>query len=250
MVFQNTFKRYELKYMLTKQQQEAIIQEMKPYMALDQYGRVIIRNLYLDTENYRLIRHSMEKPVYKEKLRIRGYSQVADDGDVFVELKKKFNGIVYKRRLAMPQNEALCWLAGNTTIQPPGQIGAEIDYFRQYYGDLHPAVFLSYAREAWYSLDGSDFRVTFDDTILCRQTNLNLCADVYGTPILPDGKVLMELKCSGGIPLWMVEVLSRERIYKTSFSKYGTAYTTLIFPELYLQNSTNDKEIITNGCNI
>ena len=230
MVFQNTFKRYELKYMLTKQQQDAIIQEMKPYMALDQYGRVIIRNLYFDTENYRLIRHSMEKPVYKEKLRIRGYSQVADDGDVFVELKKKFNGIVYKRRLAMPQNEALCWLAGNTTIQPPGQIGAEIDYFRQYYGDLHPAVFLSYAREAWYSLDGSDFRVTFDDSILCRQDKLSLNSSPNGTPLLPDDMVLMEVKTSGGMPLWMSHFLNQHHIYKTSFSKYAAAYTALIFP--------------------
>ena len=109
---------------------------------------------------------------------------------------------------------------------------------------------LSYEREAYYDKTGGDFRVTFDDHILCRQTDVDLCSSVYGEPILPAGKILMELKCSGGIPLWMVEALSRERIYKTSFSKYGTAYTALIFPEIHLPNSTKYKEIITNGCNV
>ena len=100
-----------------------------------------------------------------------------------------------------------------------------------FYGSLKPTVFLSYEREAYYDRSGGDFRVTFDDTILCRQEELTLCAPAYGTPILEDGRVLMELKCSGGIPLWMVEVLSHEQIYKTSFSKYGTAYEKLIMPQ-------------------
>jgi len=107
-------------------------------------------------------------------------------------------------------------------------------------------VFLSYEREAYYDKCGGDFRVTFDHNILCRQTDVSLCADIYGEPILPADSVLMELKCSGGIPLWMVEVLSRDRIYKTSFSKYGTAYSTMIFPKLYLPNPHKCKEIITD----
>ena len=74
--------------------------------------------------------------------------------------------------------------------------------------------------------------MTFDDHILCRQSNLSLESDVGGNLILDEGLVLMEIKCSGGIPLWMTEVLSKERIYKTSFSKYGTAYQTLIYPKL------------------
>jgi hypothetical protein len=74
--------------------------------------------------------------------------------------------------------------------------------------------------------------VTFDDNILCRQEDLSLGSEVYGTAILPEGMVLMEIKCSGGIPLWMTKILSEEHIYKTSFSKYGTAYQTMIFPQL------------------
>lgn len=66
MAYQNVFQRYELKYMLTKEQKKKILAAMEPYMALDQYGRTTIRNIYFDTDNYRLIRHSIEKTAYKE----------------------------------------------------------------------------------------------------------------------------------------------------------------------------------------
>lgn len=231
MAYQNTFRRYEIKYLLTPEQKQKIMARMAAYMQPDQYGRTVIRNLYYDTDNYRLIRHSIEKPVYKEKLRLRSYRQITPDAPVFVELKKKFQGVVYKRRIALPQQQALSWLSGKLTA-PPCQIAEEIQHFCRYYGRVQPKVFLSYEREAWYCLDGSDFRVTFDDNILCRQQDLSLCSGVWGEPVLPKGKVLMEVKTSGGIPLWMVGILSEEHIYKTSFSKYGAAYEKLIFPHL------------------
>ena len=237
MAFQTVFKRYELKYMLTLEQKEKILEAMSPYMQLDKYGRTTIRNIYFDTDSYRLIRRSIEKPAYKEKIRIRSYSQATADSTVFVELKKKYEKVVYKRRLPLCEADAMAWVCRKKACPFDTQISREIDYFIDFYGKLKPTVFLSYEREAYYDKGGEDFRVTFDDNILCRQTDVNLCSATHGTPILPEGKVLMELKCSGGIPLWMVEVLSRERIYKTSFSKYGTAYSTLIFPEIYLPNS-------------
>ena len=250
MRYQTVFKRYELKYMITREQKEKLLHAMSPQMSVDKFGRTTIRNIYFDTDNYRLIRRSIEKPAYKEKLRIRSYSQASADSTVFVELKKKYEKTVYKRRLPLCEKDAMAWVCRERPCPVDTQISREIDYFIDFYGKLIPTVFLSYEREAYYDLRGGDFRVTFDDNILCRQTDIDLCSSVYGTPILPEGKVLMELKCSGGIPLWMVEVLSRERIYKTSFSKYGTAYSTLIFPEIYPENSINNKEIITNGCNI
>ena len=243
MAFQTVFKRYELKYLLTLEQKEKILQAMQPYMALDKYGRTTIRNLYFDTDSYRLIRRSIEKPAYKEKLRIRSYAQTTEDSTVFVELKKKYDGVVYKRRIALPQNKAMAWTCREEKCPADTQISREVDYFMEVYGKLKPAVYLSYEREAYFDQSGSSFRVTFDDQILCRQTDLSLCSPAYGTPILSEGMVLMELKCAGGIPLWMVEVLSREKIYKTSFSKYGTAYSTLIFPEIY----SNQKGSMTNG---
>ncbi|MBQ3542856.1 MAG: polyphosphate polymerase domain-containing protein [Oscillospiraceae bacterium] len=232
MGYQSVFQRYELKYLLTRQQQETVLREMQPHMALDQYGKTVIRNVYYDTDNYLLIRRSIEKPAYKEKLRLRSYSQADSDTPVFVELKKKYDSVVYKRRLSMAEGQAMNWLRGEEIFSSTSQISREIDYFRDFYGSLRPTVFLSYERYAYYAKDGSDFRVTFDDRILCRETELSLTAPIYGASLLPEDMVLMEIKCSGGIPLWMTQLLSRERIYKTSFSKYGTAYRTLIYPKL------------------
>ena len=229
MAYQSCFQRFELKYILTRPQKEALLRAMEPYMRLDQYGRVTIRNIYYDTPSYRLIRASIEQPVYKEKLRIRSYRQLVPGEDAFVELKKKFKKVVYKRRLSMPFHESIDWLKGVDSLQPPGQIGEEIRYFRDFYGDLRPTVFLSYEREAFYSLDGSDFRVTFDENILARDTDLSLCSQVYGTPILPTELTLLELKAPGAIPLWLTDFLTKNKIYKTSFSKYGTAYQSLLF---------------------
>ena len=247
MAVQTVFRRYELKYLLTMAQKETVLKAMQPYMTLDKYGRTTIRNLYYDTDSYLLIRRSIEKPAYKEKLRIRSYSQTDDNSTVFVELKKKYKHVVYKRRISLPYTDATAWLSREKHPDKHTQIANEIDYFMELYGTLHPTVFLSYEREAYYCKDGTDFRVTFDDNILCRQDDLSLASDVYGTPILPEGKVLMEIKCSGGIPLWMTQVLSEERIYKTSFSKYGTAYGMLIFPQTHPTNSYHMLEVVTNA---
>ncbi len=249
MAFQTVFKRYELKYMLTLEQKEMILDAMKQYMIPDKYGRSTIRNIYFDDDSYRLIRRSIERPAYKEKLRVRSYDLASSDSTVFVELKKKFEKVVYKRRLPLTEDDAMRWIGREEVSFPDTQISREINYFIDFYCNLKPKVFLSYEREAFFDKDGGDFRITFDENILARTTDLSLCSPPYGTRILESGRVLMELKCSGAIPLWMVEILSKEKIYKTSFSKYGTAYGTLIFPEVYINNSVKNKETITNGRN-
>lgn len=237
MAYQAVFKRYELKYLLSQEQKQAVLQAMEPYMKQDQYGRTTIRNIYYDTDTYLMIRRSIERPVYKEKLRIRSYSKAERDSAVFVELKRKYRSVVYKRRISLPEKEAVKWISGAQHCHEDTQISREIDYVLDHYKTLRPVVFISYEREAYCAGDGSDFRVTFDDRILCRHGDLTLESEVYGTPLLPDDTVLMEIKCSGGMPLWMTRVLSKERIYKTSFSKYGTAYKTVIFPKLCRANA-------------
>jgi hypothetical protein len=228
MAYQAVFKRYEMKYMMTKKQQKAVLEAMLPYMKLDDFGHTVIRNIYFDTDNYRLVRRSIEKPVYKEKLRIRSYKQACENDKVFVELKKKYDDVVYKRRESITLQATQNWLNRNTTFPMETQIGREIDYFFEYYETLAPKVFLSYEREAFYSFDGSDFRVTFDENILAREEELSLACDVWGEKLIDDNMVLMEIKTSGGIPLWMTKVLTQQKIYKTSFSKYGTAYENMI----------------------
>ena len=233
MAYQSVFQRYELKYLLTQAQKKQVLAAMENFMRPDDYGRTTIRNIYYDTPNYRLARQSLERPFYKEKLRVRSYTQADPFSPVYVELKKKYDGVVYKRRIGLPENEAMSWISGSFPCLREEQIVREIDYFKDFYARLEPKVFLSYEREAYCALDGSDFRVTFDESILCRQRNLSLCDGVWGTPLLPRDQTLMEIKCAGGIPLWMAAVLSENKIYKTSFSKYGAAYQTMIYP--YLQ---------------
>lgn len=232
MAYQMTFKRYELKYLLNRQEKEQILLAMEPYMKLDDYGRTVIRNIYFDTDTFRLIRRSLEKPVYKEKLRIRSYNPVKKTDPVFVEIKKKYKSVVYKRRLQLPEEKVMDSFQTGEPLPVHSQIGNEIQYFRDYYENLHPSVFLSYEREAYYSLDGSDFRVTFDENILYRRNDFSLGSEIYGFSLLGNDQTLMEIKTSGGIPLWMSEVLTKQHLYKTSFSKYGSAYQRILTESL------------------
>lgn len=224
---QMVFERYELKYQMNKKQQAAVLAAMEPYMVEDEYGHSSIRNLYLDTPEYRLIRRSLEKPVYKEKVRVRSYGPAGMGDSIFVELKKKYHSVVYKRRLALPQEQALQCIAGEMAW-PDTQIGGELAYTMNFYQTLTPMVFLSYERDAYRDADGGSFRVTFDEEIRFRQEGLTLDSDTAGIPILGEGQVLMELKVAGGLPVWMARVLSEQKIYQTSFSKYGTAYQQIL----------------------
>lgn len=230
MAFQTVFKRYELKYLITRAQQQRLLYEIQPYVRPDSYGKTTVRNVYFDTDSYRLIRRSIEKPVYKEKLRIRSYAQASDGSTVFVELKKKYESVVYKRRLALPLGDARAWLTQRHPPTPQTQISHEIDYFLDYYTGLQPKVLLTYEREAYYAIRESDVRITFDDQVMARTSNVSLSAPPGGNSLLPDDRVLMEIKTAGGIPLWLTALLTREHIYKTPFSKYGKAYEAFIYP--------------------
>lgn len=244
---QTIFKRHELKFIISKKQKEMIINSISPYMELDKYKRTTIKNIYFDTDDYRLIRRSIEKPKYKEKLRVRTYSNNLNTKDVFIELKKKYDHIVYKRRILTDEKIAIKWLIGEINCPYNTQIAREIDYFCKFYKELKPLVFLSYERESFFEKSGGDLRITFDENILFRDEEISLEQAAYGIPVLEKGKAIMEVKCSKGLPLWLVNILSREHIYKTSFSKYGAAYKNIIYPKLKQQNLYDEKEIILNA---
>ena len=221
------FQRYEFKYLLDPGQLRAVCSAMAPHTRPDPYSHSSIRNLYLDTPDFRLIRRSLEKPVYKEKVRVRSYGPAGDGDAVFVELKKKYRSVVYKRRLTMAQSEVLDCLEGRGSW-PDTQIGRELAYAADFYRSLRPAVFLSYERDSYEGTRDKGFRVTFDREIRYRCQELTLNSEPWGVPLLPPGKTLMELKAEGSIPLWMARALSALGIFKTSFSKYGAAYQDLL----------------------
>ena len=224
---QMVFQRYEFKYLLDFRQLQAVLAAMAPHMVPDEYSRSSIRSLYLDTPDFRLIRRSLEKPVYKEKLRVRSYGRAGAEAPVFVELKKKYRSVVYKRRISMLQDQALECIAGKGSW-PDCQVGAELAYAADFYKPLRPAVFLSYERESFRGAEDPGFRVTFDTEIRYRREGLTLDSDTRGIPLLAPGRILMELKVTGGLPLWMAHALSKQGIFKTSFSKYGAAYQDIL----------------------
>lgn len=220
----NVFERKELKYLVTNAEREMIEKAFSDYMNPDAYGESTICNIYYDTPDYRLIRHSLSKPIYKEKLRVRSYGQVQDSDTVFLELKKKYKGIVYKRRISLSCAEARRYLDKNEIPYVNSQIAREINYFLKFYRDLKKSVYLCYDRTAYYGKDDNGLRITFDRNIRFREYDMDLSLEPYGRDILDNDYSLMEIKAAGAMPVWLVKILSQYQIRQTSFSKYGRAY--------------------------
>lgn len=218
---QMVFKRYEIKYQLTEAQRERLERVMVEHMKPDEHGPSTVRNIYYDTTSHLLARRSAEHPNYKEKLRVRSYAPAKGDSDVFLELKKKYDGVVYKRRCTLPYDDAHALLMGARA--PETQIEREIAYSAGRYEGLTPMMFVAYDREAFYAYDDHEFRMTFDRAIRCRWNDLSLDGPTNGRLLTARDQSLLEVKCAQGMPLWLVDFLSAEHIYKGRFSKYGAA---------------------------
>ncbi len=222
--FKFVFERTEKKYVLTKEQYEQIIEKSREYIKMDKYGLTNICNIYFDTNDSELIRTSIEKPIYKEKLRLRSYGVPnSDDSTVFFEIKKKFDGVVYKRRVSMSYKEFENYLYNHIEPNVNPQILHEIDYIIKYY-NLEPKLFLAYDRVAYNGIQDEELRITFDKNIRSREKELSLKAGDYGTKLLDNDEYLMEIKANGGMPLWLTNLLTELEIFPRSFSKYGNIY--------------------------
>ena len=227
-----TFKRIEKKYLLTESQYEALFQRIGSHLRPDEFGRSTVLSLYLDTPDHRIIRNSIEAVDYKEKLRLRSYGTAAADSRVFLELKKKFGGVVYKRRASMTLAEAERYL--RTGVKPfESQIMSEIDWAMKRYGRPKPAVMIACEREAWFDEEHPDLRLTFDRNIRSRENELRLDKGSAGVNLLPKDTVLLEIKTAGAMPLWLAQALDTENILPGSFSKYGAAYTRMLEENKY-----------------
>jgi hypothetical protein len=224
----DVFERFEEKYLLTASQYQAVMDGLRGRMRPDMFGRSTVLSIYYDTEDFRLVRASLDKPTYKEKLRVRAYGNPTAESTVFVELKKKYDGVVYKRRAELPLSEASLLLLGEPTRED-SQIIREIRYFLRLYEPV-PSVLLTYRRVAYTGAD-PDLRITFDDNIRFRTREIRLTAGVWGRELLPPGRTLMEIKSSGAMPLWLCGLLSENEIFPTSFSKYGACYRDFLYPQ-------------------
>ena len=216
-------KRYEMKYIMSAEQTEYFKESVRDYMKIDKLGLTSIASLYYDTPNYRLIRTSVEKPPFKEKIRLRSYGIATDTSPVFLELKRKAYGIVYKRRVQSTIPLVKKFFDGEGDICAGGQINKEITTFRDYYQTLVPACMIIYDRVAYFQPDG-DLRLTIDHNPRYRYEDLDLRVSMDGNSLLKDGYTILEVKVQQAVPLWLSDILTKGKIYKGSFSKYGEAY--------------------------
>ena len=228
----STFKRYEKKFLLGEAQYRAILPEIMKHMREDEFcknGKEYgICNIYYDTEDSSVIRHSLSKPYYKEKLRLRSYGAiVSPNSKVFLELKKKIGGVVCKRRAVLKLNEAIQFIEHG--IRPENldyintQVLNEIDFYLQN-NPVKPASYISYDRTAMFGKEASDFRITFDRNIITRRDHLSLEYGRFGRELIEPGSYLMEIKVSNAFPIWLANLLSENHIYMSGFSKYGQEY--------------------------
>lgn len=225
------FNRVEHKYIIDGSTYKKIREQLKDYMYEDGFstdgGFYTICNIYYDTDTDELIRKSIEKPVYKEKLRLRSYGKAKADTKVFLEIKKKFKGTVNKRRTVLTLKEAYDFV--QTYKQPEyqaymnKQVLNEMEFFLNHYRPV-PKVFIAYDRSALFCKDDPELRITFDTNIRARRENLRLDASTDGELLLEADKWLMEIKVKDAYPLWLVDILNKNGLFKTSFSKYGTEY--------------------------
>ena len=228
--YQAVFKRKEIKYLLSREERNALLPILEAHMEPDAFAHSSISNLYYDTPDFRMVRRSLEKPMYKEKLRLRSYGTPKDTSTVFPEIKKKAMGIVYKRRISLPYQEAVSFLSGQqipSTDMYDGttrQIFHELDWMLASYENLSPRVFLSYERDSYKGVSDPSLRLTLDQDILFRTDRLDLREGAFGEAILLPDQTLMEVKISNAAPLWLAQALSEIGIFPMSFSKYGRAY--------------------------
>lgn len=240
----STFKRVEMKYIMNDAQSAAFKKAIAPYTQADEFDRYTICNIYFDTDNYEIIQRSIEKPVYKEKLRVRSYGTPGAKDEVFLELKKKYKKEVFKRRVSMPVQDLDRYIIGNEMPDVSPQIMGEIGYFMSIYHP-RPMIYIAYDRVALKGRENPDLRITFDESIRFRRENLSLSEGDYGTRILDDSQRLMEIKVCGAMPLWLSQALDTQQIYPTSFSKYGYCYQTHILRDSAIAQNTSAKRYVS-----
>ena len=240
------FNRYENKFLIDKETYETVSRRLLEHMELDEYNKrheyYTISNIYYDTKDSYMIRNSLSKPAYKEKLRLRAYGIPEEDSKVYLEIKKKVCGLVNKRRTTLQLDEAYEFVRTGIKPQPDTymnpQVINEIEYILKLY-DLEPKLYLAYERKALFGSENRSLRVTFDTNIRTRRYDLRLESGDHGEYLLDGGQYLMEVKAERSIPLWLSGILADCRIYSTSFSKYGREHQKMLLQNREMKGDEN-----------
>lgn len=221
-MYENVFKRVEEKYLLTKEQKILLLEKIGAYLKKDKFYHSTICNIYFDNKYNELILNSMDKPVFKEKVRLRSYKIPALKEEVFLEIKEKFKGIVGKRRIKMTLQEFYDYYENNK-YDKNNQIMKEIDYYFKLY-DLKPFIYIAYDRISYRGIENDNLRITIDSNLRSRNEDLRLELGDAGKKYFEEDFYIMEIKTLGAMPLWLVRSLSELKIYPASFSKIGKIY--------------------------
>ena len=224
------FKRYEKKYLISRYEYDKLMSVIGEHLTPDVHGRNTICSLYLDTPDFLLIRNSIDAISYKEKLRLRSYGVPEFGKPIFFEIKKKYKGVVYKRRVSMTQDQAAEYIESGV-IPFDSQIMREIDYLMKFYRNPKPNVCILCEREAFFDKENPSVRLTFDENLRYRYGFPNSDTIAEGTPIVQNDEYILEIKTPGAMPLWLAQALSECKIYPRSFSKYAHAYFDIMKQE-------------------
>lgn len=216
------FRRVEKKYLLDEEQYNRLFNRLSDYIEKDKYFESHIGNLYFDTDNNDLIVKSIEKPLFKEKVRARCYGLPNLDDEVFFEIKNKYKGVVGKRRITMKLKDFYNYL-DTGSYDDSSQIMKEIDYHLKYY-NIKPKIYITYDRHSYKAKDNQYIRITFDSNLRSRRDNLRFELGRDGVYYFDNPHYIMEIKTLGALPLWLTRILNEEKIYPYSFSKYGNIY--------------------------
>lgn len=221
-MYSKNFKRIEKKYLLTEEEKNEILKRISPYIEKDKYHETTIGNIYFDTEHNDLIIHSIDKPLFKEKIRVRCYGTPTLDDEVFLELKSKYMGVVGKRRVKLTLRELYDFI-DNDKYDKNNQIMKEIAYHYKHY-QVYPKIYVAYDRKSYKGIEDEGLRITFDSNLRSRRKDLKLESGDYGEEYFETPKYIMEIKTLGSLPLWFIKILTELKIYPKSFSKYGNIY--------------------------
>lgn len=189
-------------------------------------GNYKIVSLYFDSDDHIIYNQTLNNSRFRQKLRLRIYENATLDDDAFLEIKQKYNRVVNKRRTTLKLRDVYDYLEKSnfqTINVSNSQIMSEIDSFKNLY-QLRPELIISYERQALIGIEDPDLRITFDYNLRCRKDTLRIENGSQGMNFVDPNLVILEVKVSHSVPLWLSRLLSHHACLRKSVSKYCTSF--------------------------